>query len=119
MLKCRKIILNNDGTYEAIFGQGRLNFLYDAEALAQILTHQILTKKGELKTKINYGVDWFSNIDPINLKTIYDTQIKNILTSNIYVTAILSFNSEYNLQTNTYNAKIKVSTTEGMLQLNI
>lgn len=119
MLKTRKIIKNADGTYSGVFGQGSANFIYGADALAQILTHQILTLRGELKTRTDFGVEWFKNNNASEQKVLLDTQIKNILNDNIYVSNILSFISNYNLQTNTYNATIKVETTDGMLELQI
>lgn len=119
MLKARKIIKNSDGTYSGVFGQGSANFVYGAEALAQILTHQILTLRGELKNQTSFGVNWFNNQNATQQKVLLDTQIKNMLNDNIYVSNILSFNSNYNLQNNTYNATIKVETTDGMLELSI
>ena len=119
MLKVRKIIKNTDGTYNGVYGQGEANFVYGADALAQILTHQILTLRGELKTRTDFGVEWFKNNNASEQKVLLDTQIKNILNDNIYISNILSFISNYNLQTNTYNATIKVETTDGMLELQI
>lgn len=119
MLKVRKIIKNTDGAYEGVFGRGTANFIYGGEALAQILTHQILTLRGELKNQTDFGVSWFSNENANQQKVLLDTQIKNILNNNIHVSNILSFSSNYNLQTNTYNATIKVETTDGMLELSI
>lgn len=44
MLKTRKIIKstddNNYGNYQGVYGQGSGNFIYGADALAQILTHK-------------------------------------------------------------------------------
>lgn len=123
MLKTRKIIRSNTadtfGQYQGIYGQGASNFIYGGEALAQILTHQILTVKGELKTRTDYGCDWFSIDYGSDKKIILDTQIKDILINNVYVDSIVSFDSEYNNQNGTYTANIKVLTTEGLLELNI
>lgn len=119
MLKTRKIIKTSSGNYSGVFGQGNANFVYGVDALAQILTHQILTIRGELKTRTDFGVDWFNRTDTQNEKIILDTQIKNIIHNNPYVKTILSFNSFLNTNTNTYNLNFKASTTEGLLEVNI
>lgn len=120
MLKTRKIILNANSEYVGIYGQGNANWVYGAEALAQILTHKLLTVLGELPTRALFGVSWFDNKYPANeKKVLYDTQIRAILSTDNYVERIISFNSVYSTENGTYSASIEVLTTEGLLQLNI
>lgn len=125
MLRTRKIVkitnpdATNLGQYEGIYGQGKSNFIYGADALAQILTHQILTIRGELSNRIDFGVDWFKKGQASQIKSMYDAQIKQILIDNIYVNSILTFTSEFTNTTNTYTASFSVDTTEGILQLSI
>lgn len=120
MLKTRKIILDDNGDYIGVYGQGEANFITDAEALAQILTHKLLTIKGELPTRASYGVSWFDNTYTGNeKKLLYDTQIRDILTTDNYVDRIESFESNYTPSTGVYTATISVLTTEGLLQINI
>lgn len=123
MLKTRAItkITNtnatNYGQFQGVLGQGKSNFIYGADALAQILTHQLLSIRGEITNKINFGVNWFADNTPTTTKNMFDIQIQTILNENIYVKSIMSFKSEYSSQTNTYSAKIKVDTTEGLLNI--
>ena len=118
MLKTRKILKDNSN-YTGIFGQGNANFISGAEALAQILTHQILTIRGELKTRVNFGVDWFTHKAVGNEKLQIDNQIRNVIINNPYVKSILAFESTFNPQTNMYNLSFKADTTEGLLSVNI
>lgn len=123
MLKTRKIVkfdvYNNSsyGGYQGIYGQGASNFIYGADALAQILTHQILTIRGELKDRTDYGIDWFKKDIGSNTKILLDTQIKNLLINNFYVNNILLFESSY--KDDQYSLNIKLATTEGLLQITI
>lgn len=119
MLQTRKIEKNTDGSYCGVFGQGNANFITGGDALAQILTHQILTVKKELKTNVDFGVSWFDKTHGLNGKTIIDTQIKNIIISNPYVKRIMSFQSTFNNATQTYNLITKILTTEGLLLLTL
>lgn len=125
MLRTRKIVKINDassnqfGQYKGVYGQGESNFVYGEEALAQILTHQILTIRGEFSNRTNFGVNWFSNLSAKDQKTIYDSQIKQILVENPYVEALISFSSTYEPTTNNYSANFTLQTTEGRLQLYI
>ena len=119
MLQVRKISKTDNGEYFGVFGQGNANFISGGEALAQILTHQLLTVKGELLQSVDYGVSWFEHDNPNTEQFLKDTQIKRIITQNPYVQKIMSFNSELNRENNTYNVEVKVLTTEGLLTLNL
>lgn len=125
MLRTRKIVkitdttASNFGQYVGIYGQGSSEFIYGADALAQILTHQILTIRGEFTNQVNFGVDWFTKATPTRLKSIYDSQIKQLLMDNPYVNTIMSFDSNYVSATNTYTVELSVDTTEGLLQISI
>lgn len=125
MLKTRKInrIIEADtshyGNYQGIYGQGDSNFIYGADALAQILTHQILSIRGEITNKTDFGVDWFSRNAGDNQKVVLDTQIREILLKNPYVRSILTFVSNYNANSNSYTLNFTIDTTEGLLQINI
>lgn len=118
MLKTRKIVKAQDngeyGGYVGAYGQGQGNFIYGADALAQILTHQILSVRGEIRSRTDFGVDWFKKGATKNL---FDTEIRQILTNNRYVKSILSFNSK--LVNNNYTLTFRVDTTEGLLQISI
>lgn len=120
MLAVRKIEKSaQNGNYFGIFGQGNANIITGGDALAQILTHQILTVRGELKTRTDYGVDWFNQKDPNNVKTIFDAQIRNIIISNPYVVQIISFNSTYDPNLSLYTLRTELVTTEGRLELSL
>lgn len=119
MLQTRKIYKNANNEYIGVFGQGEANLISGADALAQILTHQLLVVKGELKTDELYGVSWFSNENPDTYKILLDTQIKRTVTNNPYVRRIMSYNSKLDYNKNTMNVTIKVDTTEGLLEINI
>lgn len=123
MLKTRAIAKDKNvtsyGQYKGIYGQGDSNFIYGADALAQILTHQLLSVRGEITNRVNFGVDWFVSYNPLVKKIILDTQIKEILRNNYYVNNILSFKSTYNSENNTYVVQTKLDTTEGLLLITI
>lgn len=125
MLKTRKInkipssSSQQYGYYEGIYGQGDSNFIYGADALAQILTHQILTIKGEIDINADYGVNWFTKNAGSSQKVLLDSQIKEILLNNVYVNSIVEFNSSYTADTNTYNVSFTVNTTEGLLSISL
>lgn len=119
MLQTRKIVKNEDGSYSAVFGQGNANLINGANALAQILTHQLLTIKGELPTETNYGVSWLAHDNPNSDIQIKNSQIKNIIINNPYVIRIMEYTSNFNNQTNNFNVYVKVLTSDGILELNL
>lgn len=119
MVKTRKISQNEDGSYSGVFGQGNANWLYGGDALAQIIKHQLLTVKGELPTDESYGVSWFDHTNPNTEKILKDTQIKRIINSNPYVYRIVEYNSVIDYEHNTMNVRVKVETTEGLLEINV
>lgn len=119
MLRTRNIINTDDGSYVGIFGQGNANWISGGEALAQIITHQLLTVKGELPTNENYGISWFDHSNPQTEKVLKDTQIKKIINDNPYVYRILEYRSVLNLEKNTMNVYVKIETTEGLLEINV
>lgn len=119
MLQVRKISKNDNGEYVGVFGQGNANLISGGDALAQILTHQLLTVKGELLQNVNYGVSWFEHDNPNTEQLLKDTQIKRIIMQNPYVERIMSFNSYLDRENNIYNVEVKVQTTEGLLTLNL
>lgn len=119
MLQVRKITKTENGEYVGVFGQGNANIISGADALAQILTHQLLTVKGELLQNVNYGVSWFEHDDPNTEQFLRDSQIKRIIMQNPYVERIMSFSSNLDRQNNIYNVEVKVQTSEGLLTLNL
>lgn len=123
MLKTRAIVkdrsISSYGQYKGIYGQGDRDFIYGADALSQILTHQILSIRGEITNRVNFGVDWFINYTPTTKKFVLDTQIKEIIRNNYYVNNILSFKSTYDVKNNIYTVQTKLDTTEGLLMITI
>ena len=119
MVKTRKITKTEDGAYVGIFGQGNANWLTGGDALAQIITHQLLTIKGELPTDEDYGVSWFDHSNPQTEKILKDAQIKKVINDNPYVYRILQYNSVIDLEKNTMNVTVKIETTEGLLEINV
>ena len=119
MLQTRKIVKNADGSYSAVFGQGNANMISGADALAQILTHQLLSIKGEIQTDTSYGVSWLTTDNPSTDIQIKNSQIKNIIINNPYVIRIMEYSSNFNSQNDTFNVYVKVLTSEGMLELNL
>ena len=119
MVRTRKITKNADGSYSGVYGQGNANWVTGGDALAQIITHQLLTIKGELPTNENYGVSWFDHSNPQTDKVLKDTQIKRIINDNPYVYRILEYRSVVDLERNTMEVYVKIETTEGLLEINV
>ena len=119
MLRTRKIEKGSNGEYVGVFGQGNADWISGADALAQIITHQLLTIKGELPTNISYGVSWFEHKNPNTEKILKDTQIKKILNDNPYVNRITNYKSSIDHEKNSMSVSFKVETTEGLLEINL
>lgn len=116
MLKTRKYILTENGAYQGVYGRGDGNWVYGGEALAVILTHKLLSVRGEILNHADFGITWFKQSD---YKQTFDTQIRQMVLADERVISILDFNSNLDLQNREYRAKLLANTTEGLLQLAI
>lgn len=118
MIKTRKIVKDSEtGNYVGMFGRGNANWIYGLDAFAQIITHQIMTIKGELKTKTDYGVSWFEKENQGRTKTLFDTQIKRIIVENSFVLQVNKFESNIDIDKNSYSLYTEITTTDGTIEV--
>jgi len=105
-------IINND--IEII--NGETTVLYDAEALAQILTNKLKLWKGEWFADVTAGIDY---LGLFNQKTFLERRftaiIRNILLSDSRVSKIESLTASFNKSTREISASFQIASIYGTI----
>lgn len=104
-----RAIRESDPTY----GTGNNNFIYDAEAVTELLNTRLSTFKGEVKRNVNFGIPNMKGLDKEDL----DIEIGDIIISTAGVLRISKFEST--LIDRKYTASITVISEFGALEVQI
>lgn len=110
-----------DANHDPIYGAGQNNFLYDLDAVIQIVQTRLLLFQGEWWKDLNDGLALFQSILGKYGAGKNPDAVNNIIQARIvtspYVTGISNIITQYNTQTRSYTFNCQVNTQFGSFQL--
>lgn len=103
-----------NGQQDIYFVDGQLAFVTDADYVAQRIQTRLLTQLGEWFLDTSIGVDWYGSIfvKPVNL-VLVEAILKQTIINTPDVNALLSFESDFEVDTRQYNVVFTVDTVYG------
>lgn len=106
-----------DTNWDPVYGNGQNDFLFDGDAVVQIIESRLRLWLAEWWEDLNEGLPMFQRILGVKgaSKAIVDSLIQKRILGTKYVTSISSFESEFNVETREYQCLAKVNTSFGTI----
>lgn len=104
-----------DNNWDPVYGNGQNDYLFDGDAVVQIIQSRLRLWLGEWWENLDEGLPMFQRILGVKgaSKSVVDSLIQKRISGTKYVTGIQSFESEFNVETREYQCLAKVYTAFG------
>lgn len=108
-----------DANYDVVFGNGKLDYLEDLDAVVQMIRTKLLLFKGEWWENTDIGLPLWQSILGVpgagNNKQAVDALIQKRILETPYVTSMESMSSAYDAATRSYSISVTVNTAFGQV----
>ncbi len=108
-----------DSNYDVVFGNGKLDYLEDLDAVVQMIRTKLLLFKGEWWENTDIGLPLWQSILGVpgagNNKQAVDALIQKRILETPYVTSMESMSSAYDAATRSYSIAVTVNTAFGQV----
>ena len=106
-----------DENWDPVYGNGQRDYLFDGDAIAQIIETRLRLWLAEWWEDRSEGLPMFQRILGVrgSTKAIVDSLIQRRISETIHVTGIQSFVSEFDSETRSYRCEASVYTIFGAI----